>query len=560
MKSLGTCELYVSACGTIEHANAAAQHVLGLAGDALRGQLVLNRLDESSRKRWRDFWLQWTPGTPLEQAEAVQAPPDLNIVRGDGSWVPTCAKVRASRDGEPGRAVLTLRPLVAKPLSGNGPAPDSLHDALTGLPNRRGARDIIEAASALGAHAGETISVACVDLDNFRSVNEGYGHDLAESLLRRVGALLQECAQGFGRVCRSAGDEFLIIRRSARSAEEMRGFVPLFMSRLHRPIEVGGETLVVTASVGVATQACEGNRFDTLMQRASQAMSRAKRLGRNTWYIALEESAPCLAQQLIKTRLYRAIEQGHLALHYQPIVDLRTGRLRSLEALMRWEDEQLGQVSPSIFIPIAEESGLMAALGAWTLEQACRQAAQWRRSHAVSGPIAVNVSAVQLQRGEFEVDLRRIMAEHAVSPGMLELEVTESALIHDGAHLAALSSRLRDLGVGIAIDDFGTGYSNLLYLKHFHPSKIKIDRCFVHTITSAPEDRAIVRAVIDMAHAIGAKVVAEGVENEEVGRLLCELGCDEAQGYYFARPGPAAAMDEWLSGEYPSCICSVRAA
>ena len=545
MKSLGTCELYVSACGTIEDTNAAARHVLGLPADALRGQLVLNRLDEPSRQRWRDFWLHWTPGV---EAEGVCVPTDLNIVRGDGSWVPACVAVRLSREDEPGRAVLTLKPLVARPLSGNGPAPDSLHDALTGLPNRRGARDVIEAASAIGAQAGETISVACVDLDNFRSVNEGYGHDVAESVLRSVGELLLECAQGFARVCRSAGDEFLIIRRSGQSAEEMRNFVPSFMSRLHRPIQAGGETLIITASVGVATQDCEGNRFDTLMQRASHAMSRAKRLGRNTWYIAPDETVPCLQHQLIKTRLYRAIEQGHLALHYQPIVDLRTGRLRSLEALMRWKDEQLGQVSPSTFIPIAEESGLMAALGAWTIEQACRQSVQWRAAHGVSGPIAVNVSAVQVQRGEFEQDLRRIMAEYSVPPGMLELEVTESALVHDGAHLAALSSRLREMGVGIAIDDFGTGYSNLLYLKHFHPSKIKIDRSFVQTITSIPEDRAIVRAVIDMAHAIGAKVVAEGVESAEVGRLLCELGCDEAQGYHFARPGPASGMGEWLRG------------
>ena len=557
MKPLGTCELYVSACGTIEHTNAAAQHVLCLPGDALRGQLVLNRLDDSSRKRWRDFWLQWTPGVDVD---GVSVPNELNIVRGDGSWVPACAAVRLSREGEPGRAVLTLKPLVAMPLSGNGPAPESLHDALTGLPNRRGARDVIEAASAVGAQAGETLSVACVDLDNFRSVNEGYGHDVAESVLRSVGDLLLECAQGFARVCRSAGDEFLIIRRSAQSAEEMRNFVPSFMSRLHRPIEAGGETLIVTASVGVATQACEGSRFDTLMQRAGHAMSRAKRLGRNTWYIAPDETVPCLQHQLIKTRLYRAIEQGHLALHYQPIVHLQTGRACAFEALMRWKDEQLGQVSPSTFIPIAEESGLMAELGAWTIEQACRQSVQWREAHGASGPIAVNVSAVQLQRGEFEGDLRRIMAEYRMLPGMLELEVTESALVHDGVHLAALSSRLRDMGVGIAIDDFGTGYSNLLYLKHFHPSKIKIDRSFVQPILSTPEDRAIVRAVIDMAHAIGAKVVAEGVESEEVGQMLCELGCDEAQGYYFARPAAADAMSQWFGAAHPSHTCPVLAA
>lgn len=326
----------------------------------------------------------------------------------------------------------------------------------------------------------------------------------------------------------------------------MRRLVPKLMACVQQPLEAGGETLIVTASIGVATHECAGGTFDALMQRAGHAMSRAKRLGRNTWYFAAREPIPCLQHQAIKTRLYRAMEQGDLTLHYQPIVDLHRGSLQSFEALMRWNDEQLGEVSPAKFIPVAEESGLMGTLGLWTIEQACRQSALWRESHGMSKPIAVNISAVQLQRGEFVEELRRLMHMHSVEPGMLELEVTESALIHEGAQLANMSQRLRELGVGIAIDDFGTGYSNLLYLKHFHPSKIKIDRSFVQTIPSTAEDRAIVRAIIFMAHAIGAKVVAEGVESEEVGRLLRELGCDEAQGYYFARPGPAGAMSAWL--------------
>ena len=247
----------------------------------------------------------------------------------------------------------------------------------------------------------------------------------------------------------------------------------------------------------------------------------------------------------MKTRLYRAIERGSLALHYQPIVELRTGAVRSFEALMRWTDEQLGPVSPAVFIPVAEESGLMAALGAWTLQQACRQSLQWQRDLGLRRPIAVNISALQLQRGEFEFELRRLLEEECLRPDMLELEVTESALIHDAAHLADMSRRLQALGVGVAIDDFGTGYSNLLYLKHFHPSKIKIDRSFVQNLVTEREDRAIVRAVVDMSHAIGARVVAEGVECAEVLEVLQELGCDEAQGYLFARPASAAEAGDW---------------
>ncbi|MBU6511834.1 MAG: bifunctional diguanylate cyclase/phosphodiesterase [Betaproteobacteria bacterium] len=429
---------------------------------------------------------------------------------------------------------------------GDAPLPESFHDALTGLPNRRGARELIEASLHMGAQAGESVSVVCIDLDNFRSINEGYGHDVAEAVLQNVGARLRRCASGSGRVCRSGGDEFLVIRRGAASEEEVRSLVPRLMACIQQPLEAAGETLIVTASIGVATHECAGGSFDALMQRAGHAMSRAKRLGRNTWYFAAREPIPCLQHQALKTRLYRALEQDRLALHYQPIVDLRSGQVRSFEALMRWTDEELGEVSPARFIPVAEESGLMGDLGAWAIEQACRQSAAWREAFGSSKPIAVNVSAVQLQRGEFEHDLRRILQACSVQPGMLELEVTESALIHDAAHLAGMSQRLRDLGVGVAIDDFGTGYSNLLYLKHFHPAKIKIDRSFVQTILSTEEDRAIVRAVIDMAHAIGARVVAEGVELGAVAQMLRALGCDEAQGYHFARPCPAGLLGAWL--------------
>lgn len=562
MNPMGTCALYVSACGTIEHTSESAPALLGMELRALEGQLLLNRFDAPSRQRLRELWLS------CDDSAGHELPlwrPGLTVLRADGSWVPTCATARASADDEPGHIVVELTPLVGKPLHDKVQAPESLHDALTGLPNRRGAREVIDAALAIGAKMEQTLSVACIDIDNFRSVNEGYGHDVAESVLRSLGARLHAVVQGGCRVCRTAGDEFLVIRRGADSAEQMRALIPRLMSCLQQPLEIAGQTLIVTASIGIATHDCRGTDFDTLMRRASHAMSRAKRLGRNTWYFAASDAAPSLRQQAIKTRLYRAIEQGDLELHYQPIVDLRTGAVRSLEALMRWNDEQLGPVSPVVFIPLAEESGLMAPLGAWALQEACRQSRAWRRDLRLPCPIAVNISAVQLQRGEFEQDLRQLLEAGTLGPGMIELEVTESALIHDGAHLAEMSRRLQALGIGVAVDDFGTGYSNLLYLKHFHPSKIKIDRSFVHELATQSEDRAIVRAVIDMAHAIGAKVVAEGVETPEVGDVLLRLGCDEAQGYLYARPAPAARVDDWLrrhlepAGRTPVAACGADA-
>ncbi len=549
MSSLDICQLYVAACGMIDDASPSAAALFGAPPGTLQGQLLLDRVDAPSREQLRGLWRRWSQA-PVKPAGSCEH--TLTALRSDGSRLPCLGTFRLAGDGEAGRFVLRLQPLAERPLLGGAQLPESLHDPLTGLPNRRGARELIEAALQMGVRAAESVSVVCIDLDNFRSINEGYGHDVAEEVLRCVGARLRQRALGLGRVCRTAGDEFLVIRRGSTSEEEMRRLLPQLMRWIQEPIEVGDETLIVTASVGVATHDCAAGSFDALMQRAGYAMSRAKRLGRNTWYFASRDPIPCLQHQALKTRLYRALEQGRLALHYQPIVDLRTGEVRAFEALMRWHDEQLGEVSPARFIPVAEESGLMGALGAWSLEQACRQSASWLARHGTTRPIAVNVSAVQLQRGEFEEDLLRILRECSVQPGMLELEVTESALIHDSAHLAALSLRLRELGVGVAIDDFGTGYSNLLYLKHFHPAKIKIDRSFVHTMASTAEDRAIVRAVIDLAHAIGARVVAEGVESGEVVRMLGELGCDEAQGYHYARPCAAQGLSAWLERESSS--------
>ncbi len=543
MSSVGSCELHVSACGVIENASAGAQRVLGLNAEGLHGQLLLNRFDASSRARWRDLWLKWTREA---DERSVARLPEMALVRTDGSWIPTCADVRRSDPCEAGYAVVTLRTLAVTPLRGALLDGEALHDSLTGLPNRRGAREVIEAAVAVGARMHDTISVACIDLDNFRSINEDYGHDVAESVLQQVAERLRKCTQGLTRVCRTAGDEFLLIRRGPCSAEELCQFMPGLISNLRAPIAIHGDSLIVTASAGVASHACQGLQFDALMQRASYAMSRAKRLGRNTWHVAPEEVVALSQHHAIKTRLYQALHHGDLMLHYQPIVDLRTGQTRSLEALMRWSDEHLGPVSPSVFIPIAEGSGLMAELGAWTLRNACDQVALWCRATLECPPIAVNVSALQLQRREFETDLRQFIEAAGIEPRCIELEVTESALIDDAAHLTDMSRRLRSLGIGIAIDDFGTGYSNLLYLKHFHPSKIKIDRSFVQALVSTDEDRAIVRAVIDMAHAIGARVVAEGVESAEVCQALQALGCDEAQGYYFARPAAAHELGPWL--------------
>jgi EAL domain-containing protein (putative c-di-GMP-specific phosphodiesterase class I) len=335
------------------------------------------------------------------------------------------------------------------------------------------------------------------------------------------------------------------------------------MERLANPMDIGDHELHTTASVGIAIYPDDGDNFDTLMKRAETAMYRAKEAGRNTYrFFDAQMNVEAVEQLRLRNGLRRALEREEFVLHYQPQIDLATDALIGVEALIRWNHPELGMIPPGRFIPIAEDSGLIVPISEWVLREASRQAAAWVKQGLAGLVVAVNLSGVHFKRGNLEQSVVSALEESSLAPELLELELTESILITDTESVLATVKRLKQLGVKLSIDDFGTGYSSLSYLKRFEVDKLKIDQSFVRDLGSDPEDAAIVRAIIQMARSLGLTTIAEGVENENILALLREFGCDEAQGYHFARPMPAEEVPNfrYRSASRPAAVALVAEA
>jgi EAL domain-containing protein (putative c-di-GMP-specific phosphodiesterase class I) len=324
------------------------------------------------------------------------------------------------------------------------------------------------------------------------------------------------------------------------------------MEQLVAPCHIEGHELVTSVSIGVAIYPDDGNDFETLMKKADMAMYRAKDSGRNTYRFFDEQmNVEAIEELSMRTGLRHALTRGEFVLHYQPQIDLASGALIGVEALIRWNHPELGLVPPARFISVAEDSGLIVPIGEWVLHEACRQAVTWQKYEMADLQIAVNLSAVQFKRGDIERSVFSALKQSGIDPRLLELELTESILIVDTESVLATVKRLKLMGVKLSIDDFGTGYSSLSYLKRFQVDKLKIDQSFVRGLASDPEDAAIVRAIIQMAKSFGLRTIAEGVEDERSLDLLRLFQCDEAQGYFFARPMPAE--------DFPAFLAKLRA-
>jgi diguanylate cyclase (GGDEF)-like protein/PAS domain S-box-containing protein len=420
----------------------------------------------------------------------------------------------------------------------------ALHDPLTGLPNRTLLLDRIEIALARSARHGRAVAVLFLDLDRFKPINDSRGHATGDTVLQTVASRLRAAVRPSDTVGRLGGDEFVVVSEDA-SVWQATALGERLIRALEKPFEVEGDEVFVTVSVGIAI-ADRAVSADELLRDADVAMYQAKQGGRARSEFFDEAMRTEAAQRLeIATALHRAVERDEFETHYQPMVDLNTGAIVGVEALVRWRHPERGLVSPAAFIPMAEEQGLIVPIGDRVLEESCRQWASWRAQFPAREPLIlnVNISARQLNRPEFLESIRAAMARHGVDPGSLCLELTESVLMEDVEAERHTLSALRELGVGLAIDDFGTGYSSLTYLKRFPVTGIKIDQTFVAGLGRDTFDTAIIESVIELAHAVGLHVTAEGVETVEQMLRLRALGCDYAQGYYFARPQPAAALD-----------------
>jgi len=428
------------------------------------------------------------------------------------------------------------------------------HDVLTELPNRSLCIERLRMAVQQARRLGQMAAVLFIDLDRFKQINDSLGHHIGDGLLRSVARRLQEAVREGDTVSRLGGDEFVVVLGAVQSADEVSQIVQQRLIPLIRsPHAVEGAELHVSCSVGIAIFPGDATDIDELMRHADTAMYQAKAQGRDgAQFFNAEMAARAQSRLALEAQLRHALELGQLQLAWQPRVAAAGGLPTGAEGLLRWQHPQLGLVPPSQFIPVAEETGLIVPIGAWVIEQACRQIAAWQREGLPAMTVAINLSARQLRDAGLIDTVRTQLARHRVPPGMLELELTESMVMDGAEHNLAQLHALRDLGVGLAVDDFGTGYSSLAYLSRFPIDKLKIDRSFVHDMITDPADRAITMAVIGLGHALGLKVVAEGVEEEAQAALLRESGCDELQGYLIARPMPAAELTAWLRRARPA--------
>jgi diguanylate cyclase (GGDEF)-like protein/PAS domain S-box-containing protein len=411
-------------------------------------------------------------------------------------------------------------------------------DAVTGLPNRYLFHDRLGLTLTQAQRNDWLVGVLFVDLDRFKAVNDTYGHAAGDLLLRQVATRVEACVRSGDTVGRQSGDEFVVMLSNLAKADDAGLVAQKILSALATPFVLEGKQTYISASIGIALYPSDGGEPDTLIRNADTAMYRAKEQGRNRYQFFLPQMNERLKQRLDReAQLRGALERDEYRLHYQPKVNLETGAISGFEALLRWEhDGRL--VSPAEIIPVLESTGLIVPVGEWVVRSACRQIKRWEEQGLAARPVAVNLSARQFQSKNLVEVIGTILRETEVAPGLLELELTESLLMSDAEDAVATLRELKALGVRLAVDDFGTGYSSLAYLKRFPLDTLKIDRAFIRDAISDPDDAAITLTITSLAHSLRLKVVAEGVETEGQLNFLRSHGCDEMQGFYFARPLP----------------------
>jgi diguanylate cyclase (GGDEF)-like protein len=388
-----------------------------------------------------------------------------------------------------------------------------------------------------------------LDLDRFKHVNDSLGHQVGDQLLVEVARRLQSCVRESDTLARIGGDEFVLVISGVASTGSVTHVVQKIFGVLQQPFLLEGRELTITPSIGISLFPDDGSNADELIRNADTAMYQAKEAGRSTFHFyTADMNARAMDLLALEAALRRALERDELVLFYQPKIELASGRMVGVEALIRWQHPEWGLVSPARFIPLAEETGLILPIGDWALREACRQTMTWR-AQGRNLTMAVNLAARQFHQPDLLARVAAILAETGLDAAALELEITESAMMHNPQQVTDTLRELKRLGVQIAIDDFGTGYSSLGYLKHFPVDVLKIDQTFIREATTNAHDAAIVRVIIEMARALQLHVVAEGVETAAHLALVEGLGCDLAQGYHFAKPMPADALIELM---YPA--------
>ena len=550
-RSLGEGVLAIDVEGLVTFVNPSAADLLGWTAEDLVGRELARCTDPENFVASR-----WVHLPRLLAGETLRLD-EYALVARDGTHLDVALTASpVVREGEVTGAVVVLRDVSERKALERCLVHQAFHDSLTGLPNRALFLDRLEHSRARALRDGSTQAVLFIDVDRFKVINDSLGHKVGDQVLRAVAARIVAELRPADTVARFGGDEFTVLLESVHDADEPPRAAERILRALQQPIEVGARDVVVTVSIGISV-GDPGNTTGDLVAAADIAMYQAKNQGKNRYVLAAENAdEQALARLDLETELRRAIADGELEVHYQPVVHAKSGELYGLEALVRWRHPLWGLMPPARFMDVAEESGLVVPLGAWVLEEACAAAVEWNRRHP-HRPIvmAVNLSARQFQQHDLCDQVSRVLQSTGLDPQLLALEITETVVMEDTVTTMTTLQALKLLQVRLSIDDFGTGYSSLSYLKRFAVDAIKIDKSFVDGLgSSGVVDAEIVRAVIRLASAVGMQSIAEGVETEAQRDELRQLGCSMLQGYLLAKPMPMSDIQR----RYPHGIPAAR--
>ncbi len=547
LNSIGDAVLCTDISGRITYLNLVAETMTGWRREEATGQPlaeVFRIIDGPTRKTARD-----PMEMAVEQNRTVGLTVNCVLIRRDGfeSPIEDSAAPIHDRAGRVIGAVIVFHDVSAARAMSLQMTYSAQHDVVTNLPNRLLLNDRISQSISLARRQKKHLAVVFLDLDRFKYINDSLGHATGDKLLQFVSKRLLAGVRGSDTVSRQGGDEFVILLSEITYPKDAATSAKKILLSLSAPHSIGGQDLHIDGSIGISVYPEDGEDAETLIKNADTAMYHAKERGRNNFqFFKTDMNLKAVERQSLEGSLRHALERGEFLLHYQPKVNLDTGEITGVEALIRWQQPDRGLVPPAQFVPIAEDCGLILQIGRWVLREACRQARAWQDAGLPPLPMAVNVSAVEFRDKSFVESVRTILSETGLEARYLELELTEGVLMDDAESTAFVLQELKGMGVHLAVDDFGTGYSSLSYLRQFPIDVLKIDQSFVQQITADPDDSTIVSAIIGMGKSLKHLVVAEGIETREQRAYLQTQHCAEGQGYLFSRPLAAAQFAHLL--------------
>jgi diguanylate cyclase (GGDEF)-like protein/PAS domain S-box-containing protein len=555
LNSIGDAVLSTDISGNVTYLNVVAEHMTGWSRKEAVGHPlgdVFQIIDGATHKPAPD---------PLElaiqQNRAVGLSANCILVRRDGyeCAIEDCAAPIHDRDGQVTGAVIVFHDVSMARAMVLEMSHLAQHDVLTDLPNRLLLKDRLTQAISLARRNHNQLAVLFLDLDGFKHINDSLGHAIGDRLLQSVATRLLACVRKSDTVSRQGGDEFVILLPEVTHAADAAISAEKMITEIKKAHSIGEHRLHVTVSIGLSTYPDNGEDAETLIKNADTAMYHAKQYGRDNYqFFRPHMSLQAGERQSLEGQLRYAIERQELLLHYQPEVNLKTGAITRVEALIRWQHPERGLLLPGQFLTIAEDTGLIVAIGQWVLHEACKQTREWLDAGLLAVPVGVNISSLEFRSEQFSEGVQVALRNACLDPGYLELELTETALMRHAESTAHALGQLKAVGVRLAIDDFGTGYSSLSYLTRFPIDALKLDQSFVHDLIDSSDDAIIVSAVISMGKSLKHRVIAEGVETLEQMAFLQAHGCDEGQGYYFSRPVVAQRFAKLLEAGRSACV------